>query len=617
MLTYTDLLKGFQFGPWMVLPERDLMRNGEQAVHLEPLVMDVFVVLASRGGEVVTRDQLVEAVWDGRPQSDDVITRCISALRRSLGDDARQPVYIETLQKRGYRVMQRVRLPHAADRQRPPWLALRRVQLAILVTVVGAVAALIRLADTHWPPFVDAPIGSVAVYPFDCKHDAAKPSEHLCYGFAEEALSGLKRIPDLNVIRMRLPYSGSPPANAEGIVTGSVQIIGGKVRIAAFLEDTRSGLAMCCDTFDATERNIFDTQKRVARALADAIARNGARAEVAATASFEAEMAYSLGRFLFEKRDHVSIADAIGQFEQAIALDPGYGAAWLGLAYTYVNWPDYDLSVDRGAAYDKALEVIEQGIAADPPIAEAAGTVYGFVYHKRNDWLAAEQAFDMAIGAATEQPIAYHWYSYLLASVGRLDAALDHALHALQLDPDNPSTISRVAILALFNNDYQSAARYFEMARLMGLENYQHALANALLDYRQGRFEEAKMSGKAGLALSNVEASWFDLIIDGSRDTGHRPQAVATLEKISVAKVLPVNVEMFFWMMLGDADRALAIARRLEREGGLYELELIFTDEFAPMRQHPGFASFIEAIGLQEYWTSRGCGWSDDRVRCQ
>jgi DNA-binding winged helix-turn-helix (wHTH) protein/TolB-like protein/Tfp pilus assembly protein PilF len=619
MLTYTDLLKGFEFGPWMVLPERDLIRRGEEERHLEPLVMNVFVVLASHGGGVVTRDQLVEAVWEGRPQADEVITRCISALRRSLGDDARKPIYVETLQKRGYRVMQRVRLPDATEPARGASFAVRPLTLAAVALAIVVIVGLSQLlGDRASTPLTGSPITSVAVYPFECKQDAANPSEHLCYGFAEEAISGLKRIPDLRVIRMRLPYTGSPPPNVHGIVTGSVQIIGERVRIAAFLEDTRSGLAICCNTFDATHRNIFDTQKQVARALSDTIDANGddARAVLAAPTSFEAEMAYSLGRFLFEKRNQVSITDAIEQFEKAIELDPGYGTAWLGLAYTYIIWPEYDLSVDREAAYDEALEVIGQGIAADPGIRDAAGTVYGFVYHKRNDWLAAAVAFEMATGATTEQPIAYHWYSYLMASVGRLDVALEHALHALQLDPDNPSTISRVAILALFNNDFDSAARYFEMANLMGLENYQHSLAYALLKYREGRFDEAKASGKKGLELSNVSASWFDLIIDGSREPELRPQAVAALDQISSMKVLPVNVEMFFWMLLDDVERALSIARRLEQEGGLYELELVFTDEFRAMRQHPEFLAFIDAMGLSEYWASAGCTWENDAVRC-
>lgn len=622
MLTYTDLIKGFEFGPWTVLPERDLIRDGEQERHIEPLVMNVFVVLASHSGGVVTRNQLVDAVWEGRPQSDEVITRCISSLRRSLGDDAKTPQYIETLQKRGYRVMQRVRLPDATEPEQRGAFGLRPLHLLLLAAAVVVLIVLGQLLiDERSTSLTDVPISAVAVYPFECKQAASNPSEHLCHGFAEEAISALKRIPDLRVIRMRLPYSGTPPDNVQGIVTGSVQIIDGEVRIAALLEDTRSGLAICCDTFDATQRNIFATQKQVARALADVIDGNGpaAAATPSKPANFEAEMAYWLGRYLFERRDHNSIDDAIDQFRKAISLDPDYGAAWLGLGYSYVNWPDYDFgSVNREAMYDEAIEVIENGIAADPAIREAAGTVYGFVYLKSNQWAAAEDAFEMAIGAAIEQPIAYHWYSYFMAGVGRLDAALEQAMHALQLDPDNLSTISRVAILALYNNDIDTASTYFQMADTMGLENYAHSFMYSLLLYREGKFAEAKESGKQGLALSGAaDTSWFDLIVDGSRVPELRQQAIDTLDQISGLGVLPANAEMFFWMLLDEVDRALIIARRLERENGLYETELLFTDEFRAMRQHPEFVEFINAIGLTEYWASAACAWIDDSVRCQ
>lgn len=620
MLTYTDLVKGFEFGPWTVVPERDLIRNGDEERHLEPLVMNVFVVLASHGGGVVTRDQLVEAVWEGRPQADEVITRCISALRRSLGDNAREPVYIETLQKRGYRVMQRVCLPDATEPERAASLAIRPWHVAALALAVVVIVGLSQLVGERSPTLVDTPIRSVAVYPFDCKQDAANPSEHLCYGFAEEAISGLKRLADLQVIRMRRPFDGKTPQGVHGIVTGSVQIIGDQVRIAAFLEDTRSGLAVCCDTFDATSRTIFDAQKRVAGALSDSIDGNGQ--EIAATAapatSFEVETAYSLGRFLFEKRDAASNTNAVRQFEKAIALDPGYGPAWLGLAFTYINWPDYDLGIDRDAMYDKALQVIEEGVAADPGIREAAETVYGFVLHRRNDWLAAAQAFEMAIAAPIEQPTAYHLYSFFMASVGRMELALQHAVHALQMDPDNPSIITRAAIIALYRNDPDSASRYFEMASQYGFENYAHSLARALLMYRQGRFDEAKASGRKGLELSSVDdASWFDLIIDGGHDEAVRPQAVQMLSQVSSMNVLPANLEMFFWMLLGEVERAMSIARRLESEPGLYELELVFTDEFRPMRAHPEFADFFASIGLTEYWERAGCAWSDDNLRCR
>jgi DNA-binding winged helix-turn-helix (wHTH) protein/TolB-like protein/tetratricopeptide (TPR) repeat protein len=596
------------------------MRAGDEERHLEPMVMDVFVVLASHGGEVVTRDQLIDAVWDGRPQADEVITRCISALRRGLGDDAKTPQFIETLQKRGYRVMQRVRLPETMEPRRGKFASIRPAHyLGVLLALVAAMFLYRTLSGARTSSVFEVPIAAVAVYPFECMRDAASSSEHLCYGFAEETISGLKRVPGLRVIRMRRPYTGTAPGNVQAIVTGSVQIIGDQVRIAAFLEDTRSGMAVCCDSFDATQRSIFETQKLVAKTLAGAVntdIRNSVSTGIR-PASFDAQMAYSLGRYLFEKRDHESTVEAIAQFEEALRLDPAYGPAWLGLAFTYVNWPDYGRGVDREAMYDEALRVVGQGVLADPGIREEAGTVYGFVHHKRNAWLAAAKSFDSAINAESEQPIAYHWHSYLMASVGRTDAALAQALQALQQDPDNPATVSRVAILALYNNDYDSARRYFEMANLMGLEDFAHSLMYSLLLYREGRFDEAKANGKKGLALKNMDAGWFELIIDGSQDLAQRQQAVQTLEQVSAMDVLPPNAAMFFWMLLDETDRAMAVARRLEHEFGLYELELIFTDEFRALRQHPEFEDFINAVGLTEYWTSEGCAWIDDQVSCR
>lgn len=620
MLTYTDLIKGFNFGPWHVVPERDLIRNGEEERHIEPIVMNVFVVLASHGGGVVTRDQLIDAVWDGRPQADEVITRCISALRRSLGDDARTPEYIETLQKRGYRVMQRIRLPDATEAESGRKFPVRPMHLfGIGLTSVAALTLYQLAGPKPVPVMPDMPIESVAVYPFDCQFNPSDPVEHLCSGFAEESISGFKRIPDLRVIQMRQPYGGTPPGNVHGIVTGSVQIIGSDLRITAILEDARNGLAVRSISLDATQTTVFDTQKEVADALARAIDENagGSPTSVSSVPSYDAKLAYYFGRTLFEERDHQSTVDAIEQFEIAISENEDYGSAWLALAYSYVNWPDYDFTVDRQAMYDKALEVIGQGIAADPRIREAAGTVYGFVYHKRNQWIAAAEAFEMAINAEDEQRMAYHWYSYMLASVGRMDAAFRHAQHAWERDPENLAIISRVAITALYNDDLVTADRYFSMAKRRNFENFNHLIMYSLYLYRSDRIDEAKMYGKRAFELNGVDAPWFDVIVDGGNDPERREQAVQVLSEISATNALPNNVEMFFWMMLEDVERALAIAKRLEDEVGLYEPELLFTREFQALRRHSEFADLTRAIGLSEYWDSENCALAGTVVRCQ
>src|SRR6185295_6816152 len=102
---------GFVSGEWTVAPTRNLLLRGGEEVKVEPRVMDVLAYLAERAGQVVPKDELVERVWDSRHVTDDVLTVTIYALRKALGDDARQPRYIETVSRRGYRWIASVEAP--------------------------------------------------------------------------------------------------------------------------------------------------------------------------------------------------------------------------------------------------------------------------------------------------------------------------------------------------------------------------------------------------------------------------------------------------------------------------------------------------------------------------
>ena len=86
------------------------MRRGDEEQRPEPLVLRVLLALARRDGELVTRDELIDEIWDGRPIGDEPINRCLSQLRGHLGDKQRPHRYIETLTKRGYRLAERVSL---------------------------------------------------------------------------------------------------------------------------------------------------------------------------------------------------------------------------------------------------------------------------------------------------------------------------------------------------------------------------------------------------------------------------------------------------------------------------------------------------------------------------
>ncbi len=97
-----DLQQGFHLGEWQVEPKSNTLRRAGHPSHVEPKVMDVLVCLASHQGEVVSREQLLDQVWQGYVVTEEVLTRCISELRTALGDTARERRFIRTVPKRGY-----------------------------------------------------------------------------------------------------------------------------------------------------------------------------------------------------------------------------------------------------------------------------------------------------------------------------------------------------------------------------------------------------------------------------------------------------------------------------------------------------------------------------------
>lgn len=95
----------FRLADYLVEPRLNRIRRTDDDVHVEPRVMDLLVLLASRRGDVVSKEELVEAVWEGRFITDWALTRTIADLRRALGDEARNPRFIATISKRGYRLI--------------------------------------------------------------------------------------------------------------------------------------------------------------------------------------------------------------------------------------------------------------------------------------------------------------------------------------------------------------------------------------------------------------------------------------------------------------------------------------------------------------------------------
>lgn len=625
MPTEEELLEGFDLGEWEVLPSKGVLRRGDQEERPEPKVFAVLIALAKRDTNLVTKQQLVDEVWDGRPMGDEPIARCLSQLRGHLDDRQKPHQLIETLQRRGYRLKQRVRLHKQPDAvtsapQAGPSLRQWKIVAAVLVIGFVAIAVYIQIQGPIVPPDPPPPARSIAVMPFD-NFSSAASDEYLALGFKEVLVQTLHRIKDYKVKNGRVKYNKEPVEIAKmlgvaNILFGSLRRDGNMLAINYHISAGRQGVIFSGDVKGPVDQ-LFSLQESLAEKVRrDLDGESMQTLFKSRPSNSDAYDSYMRGVYALEHRGaEGNLTEAIVLFKTAIDLDKKYGPPYLALATAYALMPDYhDAPLEEMNRL--ALETVEDGIAADPVIEDAAGAIYGFVYHKQKRWREAEEAYLRAVSADVVDSNAFNWYSRMLASVGRLDDALDQALHAIEIDPSNAVINSRIAINYSWLMDSDKANEYFVRSDDLGASGATHMLAYALLLERDGQLEKALSITKAAVQMAGGRANWVEPLLSALRDPTKAAAALQLLDEVEAAEQLPPQVSFVARAMLGDIDGAMRVARLLENPGEIFEMDLLFIPELQAFRQHPEFMPLLDRLEVTDYWQSKGCTWKDDRVWC-
>ena len=628
--TFTDLQRGFELGPWSIIPERGLLRQGTVEEHLEPMVMDVLMVLASHQGSVVSRDQLVEAVWAGRFVADEAIVAKIATLRHKLGDDARDPKYIETVTRRGYRLMMPISMPDVAE---PEDMSKSRVPIYWFpIVIVAGIVVAWAISGRDEPTDVvtdDGAVDSVAVLQFKNLSEDREEFQYIVEGFREELVISLGQVPNLKITRGpqlsddRTAVKIAKELGVDAVVAGSLRADGDQVRITAVLISA-SGFQAWTDRFDGAAGDVFSLQENVATEVRNAIlGESGEQIRAASRpANAEAFDKYMRGLFFLGQRDVESLRRAQVLFEETIENDPNFGPAYLRLAITHLLLSDY--STDRRREiFEQAIEVANQGVEADPSIREPAEVVHGFVHHQYGNWTDAAAAYEAAFRGKTIYPTTYQWHSRLLSALGLLDLSLKQAITARAMDPASQVLNSRVANAYLWTNDVPNARHFFEEANNMGVGAPIHHFGYTMFLIRDSQLGDARASAKHAVQLFPADDSWVDPVFDGLTNPDNQQLldiAYTTVEQM-VADSSPPYITMIIWALFNQADRAMDIAMQLAESGRLYEhesaqIEIIYLDELKLLREHEQFPTLLQKLGLTDYWASIGCRWADDQVIC-
>jgi len=489
-----DLLHEFRVGPWKVEPLRGTITDPDGEVHhLEPKVMDVFVCLAEHPNDLVTRDELLGAVWGENAVSDEPLTRVIGELRRALHDDRGHPKYIKTVPKRGYGLIGEVRLPEGStekpviERQQPDisTVASGRSRFfnrpVVFLGSAGIIAIIIlyfvfdQFVATEETTSTFLAEKSIAVLPFaDLSPEGDQ--EYFSDGISEEILNALTHVPQLHVISRSSAFSFKGksvhiPTVAEQlgvthVLEGSVRKSGNRIRIAAQLIDARTDRHLWSETYDRELKSVFDIQDEIAAAVVNALKITLLGKELKSTETNpEAYGLYLQARLSVSRRTVESHKQAETLLKQALAIDSGFAPAWAELGSVYNKQATTFGVRPIDEAHELAFDALQKALDIDPQYSRALATLGDLNIHYEWDFTAAFQNIQRALALNSGDTYILNIAAHLEYILGRTDEAINLYRQAIVLDPLSPAGHNSLGYMYYLTHRLEEAVNSIRLGR--------------------------------------------------------------------------------------------------------------------------------------------------------
>ena len=616
----------FRLGPWLVEPGLNTVSRHGSSVHLEPKVMAVLVCLAQQPGETVRKDQLLKEVWPDTFVTDDVLIRCISELRRVFEDDARKPSIIETIPKRGYRLLapiEPINREQIASPLSPPQAGPERSRpvrkwsvFALVFGLAIVVLTVLRFGDhTFWLGKSASPqIRSIAVLPLqNLSDDPAQ--EYLSDGMTDALITDLAQMGSLKVISRTssMRYKQSKKSlpeiarelNVDGIIEGTVQRSGDRVRITAQLIEGRSDEHLWASSYERDIREVFVLERDVTRDIA-----NQVQAKITGLGQLvlpqpqaitpKALEAYLQGTYHLKGYGRGSgeqeLRKASEYFQQAIDTDPNFVLAYIGMAKAHgdvpVSTPE-DRAIRKNAA--------EAALALDPKSSEALGILADLKWHDF-DWSGAEQAYRQSISSNPNNAQVRDDFCTLLAEMGRMEEASRECQIAQELDPDNAhlpfvfywrgESDRAVAMLRMMieRQPNDGGMHYLLFQSYAQQADHKDAIEELQKTYTLYGYSETAGKLHRAFATSGYNGALLALAKD--------------LERLHAAKqtFMPVNLADLY-ATLGEKDRAFYWLEQAYAHRDMISLgeplDYIMVNPMVnPLRSDPRFKDLVRRMGL-------------------
>jgi len=438
----------FQLGEWTVEENANLLFQSDARVRIEKRVMAVLIELIAANGAVVTKDALLKAVWQGAIVSDHSIANAVSDLRRALGDDRRNPRYIETIPKRGYRLL--VDVEELRHGENPDTVGARYVSAGAYrtaVAVVGVFFCTAALIVWFWPSRETPPR---LLLP-NIENATGNPQWDIAGETATELLTVALAGGDYRLIRWRA--SGLDEGRDEKLLSEEMHLRArDRVLVGRIILDGEEPI-LTLQLVDWTDRasvwaGAYPLDAARYGALSESIVANikeplglvdprGAYS-AADPVVFEA---YWRARYLWNLREHQAILDALRILTNIVEQAPDYAPAHAALADIYAHKTAEELALDRWETYEIAERHLAHALALDPDLSEALVTRAYLSFFRDRDTQAAMLQIDKAIDLRPENAVAWQTKAMIASAAGAFGTSLDAIDQARALDPLSASML--------------------------------------------------------------------------------------------------------------------------------------------------------------------------------
>ena len=606
------LASRLRVGEWRVAPELNSLERDGHSVHVEPKIMQVLVTLAERPGTVLSKEHILRQVWPETFVSEEVLTRSISELRRVFEDNPREPTYIQTIPKGGYRLLAPV-VAEGMDREiiRTIWWERKGWGLVIAAVIVLLGALSFYFMNRRQHAASRPRISSLAVLPLtNLSGDASQ--DYFSDGLTDELTTRLAKISALRVISRTsvMQYKGvtktapeiARELNVDALLVGSVLRSGDKVRISAQLIEAGSDKNVWTESYERDLRDILALQADVARTVAEEIKiqvtpEESKKVFTARTVNPEAYDSYLKGNYYWEKFTDAGMRKAISYYQQAIDMDPNYALAYVGLADAYHELWD----TPPGEVIPKSRAASEKALQLDEGLAEAHSSLGWVKWIYYWDWAGAEVEFQRALQLNPNYSGAHGMRAEYLDSMGRFAEAAKEREIAKQLNPIEPILYQNSGEHFLYTREFDKAIEQYHKALELdptfwiahaGLSQA-YALKGLWKESMEHYEESMVLYGNAGLA-AKIKAA--------CAKSGCWSATRVILEdrrlKRSSGRWISFANDAYFYVMLGEKDLALMALNKAveERDPGVTALQV--DPIFDSIRSDPRFQQLVHRVGL-------------------